>query len=645
MIYLDYETFSYEPIMRGAYNYANHRSTKILLIAYKLDDEPTRIVDLTGSNSSTSGHSEFFRRLTETDEPLCAWNAQFEYYITKYVGYKHGIKPVALNRFVDAMAVSSRFGYPLSLDRSGKAVGLSDEKQKIAEGKRLIKLFCVPDKNLNRVNPKDHKERWGKFVDYAMQDVDAMVDILKALPGDRLQEQEIPIWMVDTIINERGIMVDKDVVENAVRMMEETKEKYQKEIAALTNGQVTTGQQVSRMLDFIGQYREKPSDLTKETVAELLKQDLAEPVRKLLDIRVMLGKSSVSKYQRMIDTSSDDNRIRGMFQYNGAYRTGRWGGRGVQPHSMPRGKFNIPDEDLELIRSYDLEAIETKWGSVPEVLSSAVRQMFQAKPGHVFHIVDYSGIENRVVAWLAQDNVLIDRFVNKIDQYKLMASKIYKKPAESITKDERFIGKQVILGCGYSMGGNTFANRMEQMGVVLNLQTAESYVQVYREEHPKIVKLWYSLGDALIKTLKTGRAEVNNLRMIYKKRHLFIILPNGKQLCFPEAQLRTNKWGKPEMIYKQELFGKWVTSSTYGAKVLENIAQAISRELLAEAILKLEDEQFPVVLHVHDEIVCEVPDDGTKTLEAMETIMKQPNSWAKGLPLEVEGFSSRRYRK
>lgn len=642
MIYLDYETFSYCSITGGAYNYANHHTTKIILAAYKLDDGPTQIIDFT---KGTAGHAEFFRRLTETDEPVCAWNAQFEYYITKYVGYKHGIKPVALERFVDAMAISSRFGYPLSLDRSGKAVGLDEEKQKIAEGKRLIKLFCIPDKNLNQVNPKDHKEKWAKFIDYAKQDVDAMLDILAALPGNKMQEQEIPIWVIDTIINERGIMVDTELVNNAVKLMEETKEKYQREIVKLTNGQVTTGQQVARMLDFIGQFGNKPEDLTKETVAELLKQDLPDPVRRLLELRTLLGKSSVSKYQRMLDTVSDDGRIRGLFQYNGAYRTGRWGGRGVQPHSMPRGQFNIPDEDLELIRSYDMQAIEQKYGSLPEVLSSCARQMFMAKPGNVFHVVDYAGIENRVVAWLADDQVLIDRFVNNVDQYKLMASKIYRKPPDSITKDERFIGKQVILGCGYSMGGNRFAERMAQLGVDLDLKTAESYVQIYREEHPKIARLWYSLGDALVKALKTGTGESNRTKMVYKKRHLFIILPNGKQLCFPEAQLRTNKFGKPEMIYKQELFGKWVTSSTYGAKILENMAQAISRELLAEAIIKLEDRGFPVVLHVHDEIVCEVSDDGTKTLETMETIMKQPNPWAKGLPLEVEGFTSKRYRK
>lgn len=640
MIYLDYETYSECPITSGAYNYSTHPSADILLIAYKIDNGPTKVHQV--GRSKLPG--DLLEAINEGQD-IMAWNAQFEYYITKFVGPKIGLPEVPIERFVDAMSISTRFGYPLSLDKAGKALGLPEEKQKMAEGKRLIKLFCVPDKNGNRINPSDHTDKWMKFIEYAGQDVDTMIEILNRLPGQKMQEQERVIWQLDTIINMRGIKIDKTVAENAVNIMDETKSLYQKEIVELTGGLVTTGQQVARMMQWMEQFGIKADNLTKESVQILLEKELPSPVRRLLELRTLLGKSSVSKYEKMLDTVSHDDRIRGLFQYNGAYRTGRWGGRGVQPHSMPKGLYKVPDEDLELIRDYNVEAISDKYESIAEMLSSCIRQVFVADNGKKFLIIDYSGIENRVVAWLADDKVLIDRFLNNVDQYKIMAGKIFKKSPDAVSSDERFIGKQVILGCGYSMGGSKFAARMEQMGVDLSASQADHYVQVYRQENPKIVRLWYALGDAMNLAITSGKSTVGNIKMVYTKSHLFIILPNGKQLCFPNIVVRKNAWDKPEVTYMQEVYGKWCRSSTYGAKLLENLAQAISRELLAEAMLKLEEAGYPVVLHVHDEIVCEVPENGDKTLEGMEHIMVSANSWAKGLPLAVEGFESKRYRK
>jgi len=642
MIYLDYETYSECPISSGAYNYASHPSTKILLVAYKIDKNNTRIYE-----PATDGElPEDLKQALSRGDKIVAWNAQFEYYITKFAGPQLGLKNITLKRFIDAMAISTRFGYPLSLDKAGKAIGLPEEKQKLADGKRLIKLFCLPDKNGDQVNPADHPEKWARFKDYGLQDVDTMVEILHRLPGQKMQDQEQAIWELDTLINSRGVKIDQEIAEKAVRMMEETKARYQEEIAKLTGGAVTTGQQVARMLEWMQGYGVHSRDLTKESVQDLLKTPyLPGPVKRLLELRILLSKSSVSKYERMLSTVSDDSRIRGLFQYNGAYRTGRWGGRGVQPHSLPRGQYNVPDEDLELIRDYDIPGIEKKYDSVAEMLSSSIRQVFTAEEGHHFHIVDYSGIENRVVAWLAEDDKLIARFINKVDQYKLMAGKIFRKDPEEVTKDERFIGKQVILGCGYSMGGKKFADRMQQLGVDLSHKQADHYVDVYRQEHPKITRLWYALGDAMITAIQHGKSSVGKVQFVYTKKHLFVILPNGKQLCFPQVALRLNRWDRQEVTYMQEVYGKWCVSSTYGAKLLENLAQAISRELLAEAMVKLEASGFPVVMHVHDEIVCEVPVNSDKTLEAMEEIMISPNQWAKGLPLDVEGFTSRRYRK
>lgn len=647
MIEIDFETRSQLPISAGAYNYARHHSTEILLIAFAIDGGKVELIDLTKESNEDWPLMMLLRdSLYDDEEILEAWNAQFEYYILKYVGHKHGLPAIPLHRFKDLMAVSTRFGYPLGLDKSGKALGLPPSEQKKGEGKALIKLFSIPNSEGTFNRSQDHSEKWNKFREYAIQDVKTMRRIKEMLPGENLQKQEQLIWEIDTEINERGVKVDFQYAKNAIDMVEEEKETLEKEIQELTNGAVTTGSQVVRIMDFIEQFMKRPTDLTKESVQTLLDQkDLHPKVRQILELRVLLGKSSISKYKQMEQTLSyEDERIRGLFQYNGAYRTSRWGGRGVQPHSLPRGKYKVKDEDLNWVKSKDFDSIRDNYGKLSEFLSSTIRQTFIADEHKTFYISDYSGIENRVVAWLVEDKRLLQYFVEGVDQYRLMAGKIFNKNPEHVTGDERFLGKQVILGCGYSMGASKFMSRMDQMGVELNAAQSEEYITVYRKDNPKIVSAWYEISDCLIEAIQKGKSSWNKIKLIYKKSHLFIILPNGKQLCFPQVKLRRNDWGNLELTYMQEVYGKWVRTSTYGGKILENLAQAISREILAEAIVKLEVEGFKVVMHVHDEIVCEEYKDANR-LETMEEIMITSSPWAENLPLQVESFISERYRK
>lgn len=646
IIDLDFETASELDLNKvGAYTYAIHHSTHVQIMCYSINGKKTKIWRVDRSSGSIPAD---LRKAIMNGGKLRAWNAQFEALIWEHVCVKKmGWLEIRIEDYIDAMAVASRFGYPLSLDKCGAAVGIPAEAAKIKDGKRLMKIFCNPNKKGKWTRPADKPEEFDKYVLYCVNDISAQQAILERLPSQTLQAQEQVHWINDYIINNRGIEVDLHVSQAAVRTEHTIRKRLLKELVEITKGEITTAGQIARIKKWIKETSGiELDDLQEATVDKLLAEGVPMHVGRVLEIRKACGKASTGKYKKILEcVNYADHRVRGLFQFNGAMRTSRWSGRGVQPHSFPRGKVKVLDSDIEHICNGEIEFLERTIGPYQEVLSSAIRQTFRPKKGHKFLVVDYSGIENRTEAWLTGSKRLIQRFIDKIDQYVLMATKVYHKSKEHITDGERFLGKQIILGAGYGMGGKTFSIRIADFGINLTVEEADQYIATYREEHPEIVSLWYGIGDAAVKAIRTGKAKYKKIIFQYHKGYLYIRLPNNKLLTYPDVKLRTGSWGKPEISYKENFYGKWGRTSTYGAKLVENICQAVSRELLAEAIDRLEKAGYPVVLHVHDEIVCEVPIDGDQTLEEMEEIMVQDTGWNRGLPLDTEGFECYRYRK
>jgi len=645
---LDFETRScIDLFVVGAYNYARHPSTQVQLMAYTINGKKYK------SWREDRSSWEIPKPLAKAIKDggiIRAWNATFEILIWKYVcAPKMGWPKMPPERFIDAMAVASRFGYPLSLAKCGAAIGLPTESAKIADGKRLIKMFCMPDKNGDWVTPTDKPEEFKRYIDYNDQDVVAQREILKQLPTQKLQDQEQIHWLNDFYINQRGIMVDLHVAQAAVRTEARIKVKLLAELSKMTKGEVTTGGQIAKIKAWVSKVTKgkiELDNLQEKTIIDLLRKKVPAKVERILRIRQACGRASTGKYKKMLSTVTyADHRIRGLFQFNGAMRTSRWSGRGVQMHSLPRGKVKIDDRDMIHIMNGEIDYLETEIGPYQDVLSSAVRQTFIAAHGKKFLVVDWSGIENRALAWITGSARLIQQFIDKIDQYKLMASKMYHKPQEEINDAERFLGKQIVLGAGYCMGGKTFSARMEDFNIDLPVPKADVYIKAYRDANPEIVKLWYGIGDAAVKAVRTGKGKYKKIIFQYHNGFLYCRLPNNKLLTYPEVKLRKNSWGNAEITYKENFYGKWARTSTYGGKLVENICQAISRELLAEAMVQLEKAGYPVVGHIHDEIICEVPIDGKQTLKEMSKIMCTNSKWNKDFPLATEGFETQRYRK
>ena len=638
---IDIETYSDVSLPDcGVHRYAASEQFEILLFAYSLNDEPTRIIDLASGEKIPDKIMEY---LTDDSVIKTAYNAAFERNcINRFFGLS--LKPEGWRC---TLVQASMLSLPLSLEGVGEALNL--DKKKMSEGKDLIRYFCMPCKptkangRRTRNLPSDAPEKWELFKTYCIRDVDVEKQIRNKLAKFPIPDREQKLYCMDQRINDRGIMVDQELIGHAVAcdlLYKETVTKKAYEISGLENPN-----SVSQLKDWLNEKGIEVDSLAKAAVEELVENTQGD-VAEMMKLRLAMSKTSVKKYEAMERSVCPDGRVHGLLQFYGANRTGRWAGRLVQIHNLPQNHM----EDLELARSlvkegrYDL--VELLYDSTPDVLSELIRTAFVARPGCRFIVSDFSAIEARVMGYLAGEGWVMEEFRGTGKIYEQTASKMFHIPIEEITKGSpyRARGKVASLACQYggaegaliSMGALNFVEEEELKGLV----------QSWRAANPHIVNYWYEIDGAVKAAVKERKmTKVGMVMVYYQSGMLKIALPSGRVLSYVRPRMTVNRFGSESVSY--EGIGtnrKWTRIESYGAKFCENIVQATARDVLAEAMLRLEKKGFDIVCHIHDEVVLEVP-EGTSSVEEVNEIMAVCPDWCEGLPLKAAGFESPFYKK
>ena len=639
---IDIETYSdVDLISCGVYKYSSSPHFEILLIAYSVDDEETVCIDVANGEEPPK---EFMEMLLDDTVTKTAFNANFERIcFSNY--YQHSFRPEAWRCTAVQAAM---LALPLSLEGVGAVLGL--DKQKMTEGKELIKYFCSPCKatksngGRTRNLPKDAPEKWRQFKTYCIRDVDVEKQIRQRLAKFPIPKREQEIYCLDQRINDRGIMVDRNLVNHAVAcdlLYKETATARAYELTGLENPN-----SVSQLKFWLKEKGLEVDSLAKDTVKDLSMKAEGD-VQEVLKLRLATSKTSVKKYEAIDRSVCAENRVHGLLQFYGANRTGRWAGRLVQIHNLPQN--HLPDLELAraLVSEGRYEEVELFYESTPNVLSELIRTAFVAKPGCRFIISDYSAIEARVLAWLAGEEWRLQVFETHGKIYEASASAMFHVPIEEITKTSplRQKGKisELALGYGGAVGALTSMGALK-MG--LTEEELPGLVSTWRSANPHITAFWWAVDDAAITAVRDKKtSRVGRVSFEYKSGILFVTLPSGRKLSYVKPRMMQNKFGREGLTY--EGIGeskKWMRLETYGPKLVENIVQAASRDILAEAMLRLEKEGFDIVCHVHDEVVLEVP-DGKSSVEEVNEIMAVNPVWTEGLPLKAAGFESPFYKK
>lgn len=639
---IDIETYSdVDLISCGVYKYSSSPHFEILLIAYSVDDEETVCVDVANGEEPPK---EFIEMLFDDTVTKTAFNANFERTcFSNY--YQHSFRPEAWRCTAVQAAM---LALPLSLEGVGAVLGLN--KQKMTEGKELIKYFCSPCKatksngGRTRNLPKDAPEKWRQFKTYCIRDVDVEKQIRQRLAKFPIPKREQEIYCLDQRINDRGIMVDRNLVNHAVAcdlLYKETATARAYELTGLENPN-----SVSQLKLWLKEKGLEVDSLAKDTVKDLSMKAEGD-VQEVLKLRLATSKTSVKKYEAIDRSVCAENRVHGLLQFYGANRTGRWAGRLVQIHNLPQN--HLPDLELAraLVSEGRYEEVELFYESTPNVLSELIRTAFVAKPGCRFIISDYSAIEARVLAWLAGEEWRLQVFETHGKIYEASASAMFHVPIEEITKTSplRQKGKisELALGYGGAVGALTSMGALK-MG--LTEEELPGLVSTWRSANPHITAFWWAVDEAAITAVRDKKpSKVGRVSFEYKSGILFVTLPSGRKLSYVKPRMMLNKFGREGLTY--EGIGeskKWMRLETYGPKLVENIVQAASRDILAEAMLRLGKEGFDIVCHVHDEVVLEVP-DGKSSVEEVNEIMAVNPVWTEGLPLKAAGFESPFYKK
>ena len=652
---IDIETKSSVDIGKaGAYKYAQSPDFGILLFAYSLDDSPVRVIDLACGEKIPETI-----RLALMDPAVTkhAYNAAFEWYCLNRAGYQ-----TPLEQWKCTMAHGLYCGYTAGLDATGKAIGLPQEKQKLATGKALIKYFCTPCK-ATKANggrtwnlPEHAPEKWEMFKEYCGQDVVTEKAILRRLEMFPMPEEEERLWQMDVRMNAYGVRVDTGLIGGALSIHERSTEELIRKAASITG--LSNPNSTAQLLGWLrGQGTELPG-LRKETVSETLDnpENLPEEVKTVLEIRQQLGKTSIKKYEAMKAACCTDERVRGLTQYYGANRTGRWAGRMVQMQNLPRNYLKTLDYARKLVKAGNYEGVKALYGNVPDTLSQLIRTAFIPSEGHKFVVADFSAIEARVIAWLAGEQWVNEVFATHGKIYEATASQMFGVPVEKIVKGNpeyslRQKGKVATLALGYQGGVNSLIS-MGALGMGLTEEELPEIVDRWRQANPRIVDLWYQVGNAALAVMESAQPQaVHGLvfalegDLLYGQSFLTVRLPSGRKLFYPKPFLKENQFGRPAVHYYTvgQQTRKWEVASTYGGKMVENIVQAIARDCLAETLKQIDARGLQVVFHVHDEVIIDAPME--TTVEEICGLMAEPIPWAPGLILRGAGFESSYYMK
>ena len=639
---LDLETYSSAPLPRcGVYRYCDAPDFEILLFSYAFDDAPVKTIDLASGETLPK---EVISALEDPGIIKVAYNAQFERVcLSRYLG--HWLDP---HQWRCTMVMAAYLTLPGRL--ADAAVALGTTEKKMEEGKDLIRYFSVPCKpsktngGRTRNLPTDAPEKWAVYRQYNAQDVETERAIRKALEKFPLPEQEWELYALDQQINDRGVRVDKKLVKNAIAVDAVFAQ------AAYQRAQELTGLENPGSVNQLKAWL-ADQDMPMESLAKKIVQEKAAQtdgiVAELLNLRLELSKTSVKKYEAMARCVCKDGRIHGMMQFYGASRTGRFASRILNMQNLPQN--HLPDLDLarEIVKTGDEELLDALFSSVPGTLSELIRTAFIPKDGCRFLVADFSAIEARVLAWLANEEWVLEEFRGKGKIYEATASRMFHIPQESIVKgnpnyEYRQKGKQATLSCGY--GGGVGA--LKAMGAKMSEEEMQPLVDAWRAANPNIVAFWSALDRAARTVIrKKTSARVGKVTLYWQDDKMFMRLPSGRNLCYQSPHFTENRFGSDAIgYYAPNAAGQMVVQETFGGKLAENATQAIARDILAHALLTLEKNGYPVIFHVHDEAVIEMP-NGQGSLEEACRLMAIVPDWAEDLPLRADGYECAYYRK
>ena len=646
-LFVDIETFSGVDIRAaGLYPYIESDDFEILLVAYAWGDDPVRDIDLTDPLDEDA-HAEMqdvIAGLLDPEVIKVAHNNAFE----RTAFHRHTGHYMPPEEWDDTMILAAMNGLPMSLGDAGAALQL--EQQKIKEGTTLINYFCKPCKptiangGRTRNLPEHAPDRWDRFRTYCRRDVETMRLIYRRLQRFPIPNWERRVWALDARINEGGVLIDRELAESAIRVDEAFQKEHTTELKQLTG--LANPNSVAQLKGWLETVGVNVDSLNKTTVTDL-KDKLPDPTtRRVLELRQMLGKTSTKKYTTMTAAAGKDDRVRGLLQYYGAGRTGRWAGRLVQVQNLPQNHLDDIGLVRELVRAQDLETLEMTFDSVPDVLSQLIRTAFIAKPGHTFLVTDYAAIEARVIAWLAGEKWRMDVFAQGGDIYCSSASQMFKVPVvkHGINGHLRQKGKIAELACGYGGGvGALKAFGADKMG--LTDEEMQDIVTQWRLASPTIPKFWRNTEGAAKMALERPGSlwAIPSCGVSYWRDAdaLRCKLPSGRLLSYWGARLDNE--GNICFMGLNQTTRKWEKTETWGGKLVENIVQAVARDCLAVAMLRLNDAGYAIRFHVHDEIIAEAP-EGTRW-EDMAEIMGRSIPWAEGLLLRGDGYDTRFYMK
>lgn len=650
---VDIETYSSVDLAgSGVYAYTEAPDFDILLIGYKFDDEAeVHVIDTLAVDRDFDPELyEFREALTDPGIIKTAFNANFERTcLAKWTG-----AAMPPEEWRCTMIKALTLGLPGNLADVGIAMGLPEEKLKDPQGKALIQFFSKPCKptrtngQRTRNLPAHDPAKWKLFIEYNRQDVVTEQEILRQLDIYKTPESEQQLWALDQHMNDNGVKLDIPMVEKIVEYDTQRRQELQEEAKVLTG--LANPNSLAQLKKWLSKQGVTMTSVTKDTIAATLQTDIPDSVRRMLEIRTALGKTSVAKYSTMLTAVCQDHRLRGILQFYGANRSGRWAGRLVQTHNL--AKNSLPDLDLarELAAAGDFDTLATLFGETAFVFSELIRTAFIPSDGCRFVVSDFAAIEARVLAWIAGEEWTLEAFRQGKDIYCETASMMYRVPVEKHGQNShlRQKGKVAVLACGYQ-GGVGAMKRMDKGGSIPE-DELQSVVDQWREANPKVVKLWRTCELAA----KTAIQEHRTVRLAYGiafsyiNRNLFIQLPSGRKLCYWDTRLKQDDYtGRLSITYmgvNQET-KQWGETETYGGKLVENIVQATARDCLAVAMTRVSDLGYKIVMHVHDEMIVDVPNTDTEAPGRINAIMAQPIDWAEGLPLKGDTYETPFYKK
>ncbi|MGJ6088492.1 DNA polymerase [Streptococcus suis] len=634
---IDIETYSSNDIKDGVYKYVDAPDFEVLLFAYSLDGGPVECIDLTRQNLPF----EIQKAIFSDEVRKSAFNAQFERVcLSKHFDAPYYLDP---SQWRCTMVHAQELGLPSSLEKCASYLNLVQEKD--TAGKNLIKYFSVPCKptkangGRTRNLPEHDPEKWQMFIDYCKQDVVVEMAIAERLSVLPVADREWAYYTADQRINDRGVALDAELVESALYCKDVKMDMLFDELRSTTG--LDNPNSRAQLLPWLKTHGYSASGLTKADVQKELKTASGE-LKRVLELKLQTAMSSLKKYEAMERAMCSDGRVHGLLQFYGASRTGRWAGRVVQVQNLARNYLKDLDDARNYVKARDIDAVEILYDSLNDTLKQLVRTAFVAEGDKEFYVSDFSAIEARVIAWYAKEQWRLEVFSTHGKIYEASASQMFHIPIEDVDKELRQKGKIAELALGYQGGPGA----LKQMGA-LEMGVAEdelqSLVDDWRRANPGIVQFWKDVQTAAVKALRTRAViKLGRLRFKYSKGFLLIQLPSGRQLAYARAKLEDGDYG-PKLTYEGQGDKAYFTKQeTYGGKLVENIVQATARDILAEAILRLEKNGYPVVFHVHDECIVEARDT---TIETINELMAQAPDWADGLPLNSEGYVTKYYKK